>query len=118
MRISDWSSDVCSSDLRYSAEAWRSLLRPSAETFTLPTASAEKLPPSADSASARRNTEGPAPVTATRTPAGPLATMTPTMASREAGLANFPHERQSVGQGTRVPVRVDLGGRCILNKKT
>src|SRR3546814_7040297 len=29
---------------RYSAEAWRSLLRPSAETFTLPTASAEKLP--------------------------------------------------------------------------
>src|SRR3546814_1479307 len=73
MRISDWSSDVCSSDLRYSAEAWRSLLRPSAETFTLPTASAEKLPPSADSASARRNTEGPAPVTATRTPAGPLA---------------------------------------------
>src|SRR3546814_15413519 len=50
---------------RYSAEAWRSLLRPSAETFTLPTASAEKLPPSADSASASRNTEGPAPVTAT-----------------------------------------------------
>src|SRR3546814_19687320 len=54
---------------RYSAEACMSLLRPSEETATLTTASGVKLPPSAASASPRRNTHGPAPVTATRTPA-------------------------------------------------
>ena len=31
----------------------------------------------------------PAPVTATRTPAGPLLTNTPVMAKRDAGLANL-----------------------------
>ena len=62
-----------------------SLLRPSEETLTWATASAEKPPPSADSASDRRNTQGAAPVTATRTPAGPLLTMTPYLGELQEG---------------------------------
>ena len=55
-------------------------LRPSAETVTPATASAEKLPARALSMSPWRKTHGPAPVMATRTPAEPLDSMTPTMA--------------------------------------
>ena len=74
---------------RYSAEPCRSLLRPAAGTLIPLTASAEKLEASAFSISATRNTVGPAPVTATRGPLGPLATKTPTSAKREAGWRSF-----------------------------
>src|SRR5581483_9581415 len=65
---------------RYSALAWMSELSPFGETLTLATASGANDLPSADSISFWRKTEGPAPVTATRTPPAVLATKTPTIA--------------------------------------
>src|SRR3546814_17225352 len=67
---------------RYSAEAWRSLLSPTAETFTLPTTSAEKLPPIADFDYASGIPERTVPVTPTRKPSGPFAPLPPTRAYR------------------------------------
>ena len=48
-----------------------------------------KLPDSAASSPAWRNTQLEAPVTATRTPASNCATNTPTSEKREAGCLNF-----------------------------
>src|SRR5581483_2962958 len=59
---------------RYSAEAWISELRPEALCLMLATASGDQLLDSAASMSFWRNTLGPAPVTATRTPLLVLAT--------------------------------------------
>src|SRR5262249_4012915 len=74
---------------RYSALASLSTSR-SAEGTAIPSsASGAKRPASAFSIDATRNTLGPAPVTATRVPAGPWATITPTSAYLEAWLANL-----------------------------
>ena len=55
------------------------------------------------SSAVARNTPAPAPVTATRVPAGPLATNTPTMEKREAGCLNFCHAALSgMGKLTEV----------------
>src|SRR3546814_14768588 len=52
MRISDWSSDVCSSDLRYSTVSWANRLRASCAT-------AESTGRWGGSVAARRFHEGP-----------------------------------------------------------
>src|SRR5205085_11045070 len=65
---------------RYSALAWMSELRPSSLIAMSLIASGVKDFARAASISGWRNTEGPAPVTATRTPAGDFATKTPTIA--------------------------------------
>src|ERR1041384_68708 len=65
---------------RYSALAWMSELSPSSLMAISLIASGVKDFASAASISGTRKTLGPAPVTATRTPAGVLATNTPTMA--------------------------------------
>ena len=66
---------------RYGALAWISLFMLSVPIDTPFSAAADQLADSAASAAAWRNTPPcPAPVTATRTPLGPLATNTPTMA--------------------------------------
>ena len=65
------------------------MLNPSALTLNAATATGAQLRVSASSSALARNTQAPAPVTATRTPAGPLLTKTPTMEKREAGWLNF-----------------------------
>src|SRR3546814_10709557 len=92
MRISDWSSDVCSSDLASRAAAGRR-----AGLFRGPPAE-----PAAASLDARR---GP--------PLRPVL-------RRAAVPGHRPHhgDRKSVGSGKSVSVRVDLGGRRIIKKKT
>src|SRR5438874_5791940 len=65
---------------RYSALAWMSELSPSSLIAMSLIASGVKERASAASISGTRNTDGPAPVTATRTPAGVRATKTPTIA--------------------------------------
>lgn len=65
---------------RYSALPWMSLLRSVAGTLMSLIAAEEKSLASAYSIAFTRKTLGPAPVTATRTPAAVLATNTPTIA--------------------------------------
>src|SRR3546814_5306548 len=81
MRISDWSSDVCSSDL-----------------MSLTVSSTGR---------ARMRTRGVA------------RTTTPGSASwgSDARLSSWP-DRKSVVEGKSVSVRVDIGGRRIIKKKT
>src|SRR3546814_16018879 len=86
MRISDWSSDVCASDLAAQRRATgRGRARPS-------------------SRSGRRAAAIAAPAAGSR-PGRPGARRSPT-------------DRKSVVSGKSVSVRVDLGGRRILNKQT
>src|SRR3546814_13989763 len=100
MRISDWSSDVCSSDL-----AARNMqgLRSVGEIE--------------DRAYAKLG-EGVSPNGASR-PRLPLTQLRPTGPRRarpEDQLGSL-RDRKSAGWGKRVSVRVDLGGRRILQKK-
>ena len=75
---------------RYSAPAAVSDSIPSDDTAIPATASPLNDAPSASSIAATRNTPSPdAPVTATLTPAGPSATITPATAYFDAGFANF-----------------------------
>jgi hypothetical protein len=75
---------------RYSADPCRSLFSPPASTRTAFAASGVKLCFSALSIADARNTDGAAPVTATRTsPFAAFDTNTPTSAKRDAGFGNF-----------------------------
>src|SRR3546814_12088582 len=96
MRISDWSSDVCSSDLPSSAEA------------------------SACPSSARTKWSRPVSRQAlTRRPGSdpPPATIPILGAMLRARLANGAADRKSVVEGKRVSVRVDHGGRRNIQTK-
>src|SRR3546814_17348790 len=89
MRISDWSSDVCSSDLRYYGEV---TLR-------------ESFARSMNSVAVRLTQKvGPKTVAATARRLGITSELRPT-------------DRKSVVSGKSGSVRVDLGGRRIINKK-
>src|SRR3546814_11941224 len=98
MRISDWSSDVCSSDLAVSssqARAWRCASAISSRDISLDR-SARHCWPSTLPPSAARLNHLCAWIRSTSTP---------------------PEDRKSVVQGKGVSVRVDLGGRRMLKKK-
>src|SRR3546814_12780957 len=87
MRISDWSSDVCSSDLRSclrSQHGLRTIVR-------------------------RRRMANCARV-------GCRFQASDDGVDHRAGLARVAQDRKSVVSGKRVSVRVDLGGRRILKK--
>src|SRR3546814_11936431 len=86
MRISDWSSDVCSSDLPSTSPA-------SSGSIVTSASSSESSTNSGMSRNVR-----PAPQARSRT--------------------IFPTDRKSVGSGKSMSVRVDLGGRRIINQKT
>src|SRR3546814_12901051 len=93
MRISDWSSDVCSSDLLSTSSATRVRFNSfpagrHASHFRL-------------GASTGHTTTH---ATCSRKPSEPFATLSP-------------KDRKSVVWGKRVSVRVDLGGRRIIKKK-
>src|SRR3546814_12056823 len=94
MRISDWSSDVCSSDLAAMPARYR-------DRGPFQAATAFALPWGRDRAPGRG-----APG---RTPADP--------ARRRPAQPRHP-ARKSVVSGKRVAVRVDLGGRRLIKKKT
>src|SRR3546814_18585956 len=84
MRISDWSSDVCSSDLQIGAVQFLVTIPP---TF------------------ARSLVRGERPVI-----------LVEADATDPAATSNAVADRKSVVKGKRVSVRVDLGGRRIINK--
>src|SRR3546814_19645781 len=93
LRISDWSSDVCSSDLRIRRSPQRRARDPGGEAAGI----AAGTPRDGGGLSAR----------ATRT----LRPRLPRPAVRHRG------DRQSVVEGKSVSVRVYLGGRRILKQK-
>src|SRR3546814_11290633 len=98
MRISDWSSDVCSSDL--TSSAW----------------------PRASCASTGRRDEGRAACGAHRPRAGAPSPRRPVRRHPGRALAEVDAavraDRKSVVSGKSVSVRVDLGGRRIIKQKT
>src|SRR3546814_18131990 len=99
MRISDWSSDVCSSDLG-------------------------RLPPALEGVRAQRDLEKAMAVAnrtsqfVARLDRDVLAGMAPQQLEALEGRLARRKERKSVGEGKSVSVGVDLGGRGIIKKKT
>src|SRR3546814_21080356 len=87
MRISDWSSDVCSSDR---------IAEQNLNLYLAAVLEATLLPP-------------PMPEADWRETMDRLST---------EGVAAYRGDRKSVGKGKRVSVRVDVGGRRIIKKKT
>src|SRR3546814_12617382 len=108
MRISDWSSDVCSSDLRYNVHESRygHMLMSICVSLCLSGASCQS---------------------GTRCPRLPklMDSSLPAFNSRLIWSLDFPAslpnsgtgDRKSVVEGKSVAVRVDLGGRRIIKKK-
>src|SRR3954469_9037722 len=90
---------------RYSGDACRSPFNPDALITTAFAAAAVKLFVKAASNSLERNTDGAAPVTATRTPLAVCATKTPTRPNRDAGLGNFTYAAfRGIGKDTDVMI--------------
>src|SRR3546814_20878744 len=107
MRISDWSSDVCSSDLP-------------------PPPSLSAQPPSVLASQGRRGDGGRIAslpfgrhqrTEDTETMSMTLSTNAPGTRPRSAGILGTRGDRTSVAEGKSVSVRVDLGGRRVLKKK-
>src|SRR3546814_21075973 len=88
MRISDWSSDVCSSDLVRNFRSDLSIAGESSLTLPALIAAMRDLPRDADAIAARR-------------------------ARLTEASARLRRDRKSVVSGKSVLVRVDLGGRRI-----
>src|SRR3546814_17456908 len=113
MRISDWSSDVCSSDLRYAEAARRACGRTHADAACL---------------RRRQGIAGYAILVASN--GGTLKRLIGILAGDaqrpeidesemrvSAARNDVGADRKSVVWGTSVSVRVDLGGRRIIKKK-
>src|SRR3546814_20884807 len=111
MRISDWSSDVCSSDLVFSANGKFYLTHVGFDGIGYQTGICE----SDDLINWRR-----LGVIMARDPDDPITRYNIACASilRENGLQSPERlDRKSVVSGKSVSVRVDLGGRRIIKKK-
>src|SRR3546814_17234521 len=106
MRISDWSSDVCSSDLTLRAREYRGchthrFRRSAKNQHRCRTRACGKY-------GARPFSVCPAP---------PTRDAAPNVASRRRYDQASASDRKSVVWGKSVSVRVDLGGRRIIKKK-
>src|SRR3546814_18929781 len=105
MRISDWSSDVCSSDLIRSSGVSPEELRP----FIL------------DGARSSRDRAGEAPTRTLRAEvhawAAPVRWGGVVFEADHCTGGERDPDRKSVVEGTSGSVRVDLGGRRIIKKK-
>src|SRR3546814_17197393 len=101
MRISDWSSDVCSSDLVFARSAQRGRSTVSTRLPAIPTTCGWGCD----------HGEGPPPAVPSQAGFRPVRGV-----GREARRQQV--DRKSVGKGKSVTVRVDLGGRSIIKKKT
>src|SRR3546814_11932562 len=105
MRISDWSSDVCSSDLwRWAGTRQRKFRACPALCSTFPHARATAMQ-RCGPCQGERPCLRPAPCLAAARARG--------KALQSTGHA----DRKSVAEGKRVSVRVDLGGRRTIKKK-
>src|SRR3546814_20829520 len=104
MRISDWSSDVCSSDLRSFSDQTASVRSTSSGCSE----SIHPLP---------RARAGAMPVRSCQR--GPTSSMSPLAEAVQGtcGLSSNDHDRKSVVEVTRVPVRVVLGDHGVIKKK-
>src|SRR3546814_17527554 len=116
MRISDWSSDVCSSDLdQVPAAAWPY----GRESFAGPLQSGFR-PVHQESRNRRAVAPGESNSAPTDLPDSRDAPVQPATGLQRSRRAHrkFPgSDRKSVVSGKSVSVRVDLGGRGILKKK-
>src|SRR3546814_20794153 len=122
MRISDWSSDVCSSDLRFALRGARIIKsisgnRDTAERIT--PAKIEDFSKALDELDALRNGLRDAgfwsPAHGTLWLALYLHVIDGMMKCAAGEMAI--QDRKSVGSGKSVSVRVDLGGHRIIKKK-
>src|SRR3546814_14728320 len=116
MRISDWSSDVCSSDLRRRAHRSR---QPGAG-FPVSLRSRATDRPQAVRRDPRTRRYAGRIVSAPRRGIARRAAVRDAFAVPQGRLAAMPPragDRKSGVQGKSVSVRVDLGGRRILKKK-
>src|SRR3546814_15027969 len=95
MRISDWSSDVCSSDLATRSTIAQPQQKPITPTLPLPSRM-RSAPPSAT-------------VSAVSAPRSDLPIISRALSSSD---------RKSVVQGKSVSVRVELGGRRFIKNKS
>src|SRR3546814_17854332 len=102
MRISDWSSDVCSSDLAEESAD---------EAHEAAVEGAEEAEAVADTVAAEAAFDDTAEVVA-----GKAADREP-LTTAGAVEGEDAVERKSVGEGKSVSVRVDFGGRRIIKKK-
>src|SRR3546814_18566696 len=107
MRISDWSSDVCSSDLRQHDAKHRLQLRRAADRCSLFKLGIEPVHGMAQQGISVGNKE--------QRHDGNRAPVADDVQLRQPGTAQ--QDRKSVVEGKGVSVRVDLGGRRIIKKK-
>src|SRR3546814_17030295 len=114
MRISDWSSDVCSSDLQQARHADQ-LHRELEDRLAAAHAAVEARDGEIESLVTAHATELAAHRETAQT-AGALRVELPQHAPRADGLAQ-PGARKSAGEGKRVAARVGLRGRRNIKKK-
>src|SRR3546814_15926913 len=109
MRISDWSSDVCSSDLAH--PALRETADGGAVRFLRPYGARRSRP-------RHSRQRGCAAASAYRPVDGHLSVRWRNHASRQCRIGTAdPADRTSVVKGKSVSVRVDLGGGRLFKKK-
>src|SRR3546814_11066272 len=106
MRISDWSSDVCSSDLRRPDHRYLGV------RVVLVRAGSNRSDPRLSLPG--RSTPGRLPC---RSVAAPTNRGTRSRISDAGGERGRRSDRKSGGEGKRVSVRVDLGGGRTIKKK-
>src|SRR3546814_13538083 len=107
MRISDWSSDVCSSDLPLPL-GLRRLAHAAAPALAAGRGGAGRRREGLESQPHRRRAQSAEPDLPLLHPGG----------RRGEQLLHEALDRKSVVSGKGVSGRVDLGGRCIIKKKT
>src|SRR3546814_14578530 len=106
MRISDWSSDVCSSDLKTQNYALSIAATTAHGLFSNPFS---VMPPTSAAKAHRAATPHSGPADARR--GAQVRTHRFTLPADRIA------DRKSVGSGKSVSVRVDVGGRRIIKKK-
>src|SRR3546814_18612348 len=105
MRVSDWSSDVCSSDL-LAADRILQPFRPDGEDEP------------EENSQGDENDEGPEAVALAELPHRPRVPSGSRCATRMPAEGASLRDRKSAVSGKSVSVRVDLGGRRFIKKKT
>src|SRR3546814_11912021 len=111
MRISDWSSDVCSSDLWI--EAGRLLLNEQPQTRTRhPVVAGDRIELDAEPERDETIEAQDIPIEVVH------LDKSIAIINKPPGLTVHPGDRKSVVSGKSVSVRVDIGGRSNLKKKT
>src|SRR3546814_11279431 len=120
MRISDWSSDVCSSDLIYRDPSVTVRVERSRDTrrnSTIPMGISTSLDANGKEDGPKKNRRPMGAAGLYLTPLLSSGRPSSARAGRAAPCGSGYAARQSVVDGQSVSVRVDTGGDCILKKK-